>query len=232
MRINICDDDKRFRITLKKVVERECELLGIECEIREYGSGEELLSGGLTADADLLFLDIEMGGLNGMEMAKELRRQQKGTVLIFVTAYPDFVFQGYEVHAFHYILKPCEDEKIKRVFHMALKETGQLKEQYYLIEQKSGVMKLALSKVLYFKSDRKKIKAYMKDRSEEFYGSLSEMEGILPSYFVRSHNRYLVNLNFVTKVEGRFCICGEEELPVSRGSRQGLLVAFARMMLR
>lgn len=232
MRINICDDDKRFRITLKKVVERECELLGIECEIREYGSGEELLSGGLTADADILFLDIEMGGLNGMETAKELRRQQKGTVLIFVTAYPDFVFQGYEVHAFHYILKPCEDEKIKRVFHMALKETGQLKEQYYLIEQKSGVMKLALSKVLYFKSDRKKIKAYMKDRSEEFYGSLSEMEGILPSYFVRSHNRYLVNLNFVTKVEGRFCICGEEELPVSRGSRQGLLVAFARMMLR
>ena len=159
MRINICDDDKRFRITLKKVVERECELLGIECEIREYGSGEELLSGGLTADADILFLDIEMGGLNGMETAKELRRQQKGTVLIFVTAYPDFVFQGYEVHAFHYILKPCEDEKIKRVFHMALKETGQLKEQYYLIEQKSGVMKLALSKVLYFKSDRKKIKA-------------------------------------------------------------------------
>ena len=141
-------------------------------------------------------------------------------------------FQGYEVHAFHYILKPCEDEKIKRVFHMALKETGQLKEQYYLIEQKSGVMKLALSKVLYFKSDRKKIKAYMKDGSEEFYGSLSEMEGVLPSYFVRSHNRYLVNLNFVTKVEGRFCICGEEELPVSRGSRQGLLVAFARMMLR
>ena len=57
MRINICDDDKRFRITLKKVVERECELLGIECEIREYGSGEELLSGGLTADADILFLE-------------------------------------------------------------------------------------------------------------------------------------------------------------------------------
>lgn len=232
MKISICDDEKRFRTALRKVIEPECELLGIGCEIREYSSGEELLKESRAGDADILFLDIEMSGMNGMETAKELRRRKKDMVLIFVTAYPDFVFQGYEVHAFHYILKPCEEEKVKRVFHMALKESGLLKEQYYLIEQKTGVIKLALSRVHYFKSERKKVWAYMEDGTEEFYGSLSEMEGRLPSYFVRSHNRYLVNLNFVTRVEGRFCICAEEEIPVSRSSRQGLLVAFARVMLQ
>ncbi len=232
MVISICDDEEKLRAALKKVVETELLLQGIEFELREYASGEELLRGSSGREPDILFLDIEMGRMNGMEAARELRRLRKNTVLIFVTAYPDFVFQGYEVRAFHYILKPYEEEKIKKVLRMALAEFGFLREQYYLVEQKGGAVKLPLSQVFYFKSDRKKVRAVMEDGTEEFYGSLSEMEDKLPAFFVRCHNRYLVNLNYVTRVEGKICICGEEELPVSRSSRQELLVAFAKTMLR
>ncbi len=232
MNIGICDDERGFRSSLRKVVERELQLNGTEYEICEYQSGEELLRALASKALEILFLDIEMAGISGMEAAKKLRETYRDTVIIFVTAYPDFVFQGYEVRALHYILKPYKEEKIKGVLHMALEELHLNEEQYYLVEQKSQTLRLPLKEVQYFQSDRKKVTAVMNGRREEFYVKLIEMESQLPKYFVKSHNRYLVNLNFVSRVENNSCICGEEELPVSRGCKQALTVAFARMMLR
>lgn len=231
MKISICDDEKGLRLALRKVLECELQLAGLTYEIDEFESGEALLKGLSQGEPDILFLDIEMAGINGMEAARKLRKTYKNTVLIFVTAYPDFVFQGYEVHAFHYILKPYKEEKIKEVFRLALEETKALEEQYYFIEEKSGTKKLPLSEVHYFKSDRKKIEAVLENGREEFYGKLSDIEVEMPGYFVRIHNRYLVNLNYVSRVESTSCICAEEALPVSRGCKQELSVAFARMML-
>lgn len=231
MIINICDDDKNQRAALRKVIERSLQLQGIEYKIQEYDSGETLLRGLSSGEPEMLFLDIEMGGINGMEAARELRKKYKNTVIIFVTAYPDFVFQGYEVHAFHYILKPYKEEKIQEVFQLALNEAGLMQEQYYQIELKSGTKKLLLKNVHYFKSDRKKITAVSENGPEEFYGKLSDIEAEMPDYFVRIHNRYLVNLNFVSKVGSTECVCAGEELPVSRGCKQNLAVAFARIML-
>lgn len=232
MKICICDDDKSLRLALGRVIEPLLQLQGIEYEILEYESGEKLLAGCAVGEPDILFLDIEMKGISGMEAAKSLRRQYKNTVIIFVTAYPDFVFQGYEVRALHYILKPYKEEKIREVLRMALEELGAREEQFYLVEQKAGTLKLPLKEVRYFKSDRKRVEAVLGHRREVFYQKLSSMEEELPDYFVRSHNRYLVNLNYVTRLEASSCLCGEEEIPVSRGCRQALAVAFAKMMLK
>lgn len=231
MKIGICDDERELRLAMKKVVERELQLAGVDYEIDEYDSAESLLREVDSEELSILFLDIEMSGMSGMEAARELRRHSCRTVIIFVTAYPDFVFQGYEVRAFHYILKPYKEEKIKEVLHMALEETGTLKERFYIVEQKSGTLKIPLKDICYFKSDRKRIEAVMEDKTEVFYGRLSDVETELPDYFARCHNRYLVNLNFVTKLAGNTCICGGEELPVSRGYKQELSVAFARAWL-
>ena len=232
MRIGICDDEKESRISLRRPIEREAQLNGLEYKVSEYGSGEEMLKA-LEKDAPkLLFLDIEMDGIDGMEAARAIRKTHKDTVIIFVTAYPDFVFQGYDVHAFHYILKPYKEEKIKEVFHMALEELNLQTEQYYAVEQKSGTLRLRLKEVRFFSSDRKKVTAETEEGKIEFYGKLNDIETTLPEYFIRIHNRYLVNLNYLTKVEPSQCICGEEILPVSRSCKQNLAVAFARMMLR
>ena len=92
-------------------------------------------------------------------------------------------------------------------------------------------LKIPLKNILYFKSDRKKISAVMINGTEEFYGKLSDIENDLPDHFIRIHNRYLVNTAFVSRLTSTSCICGDEELPVSRAYRQELSVAFARMML-
>ena len=106
LEIAICDDEKKLRLDLRHVIEKELALDGVEFGLTEYESGEALLRGIRERNADIIFLDIEMGGMNGMEAARTLRKNGQPAVIIFVTSYPDFVFHGYEVRALNYILKP------------------------------------------------------------------------------------------------------------------------------
>ena len=152
--IGICDDEASMRRLLRAPLEQKLQLLGADYRIFEYDCGETLLTRPETEWLDILFLDIEMKQLSGMETAKNLRKRDSHTLLIFVTAYPDFVFQGYEVHAFHYILKPYENQKIMKVLEQAIKELGQNREHYFTLEQKSGTTKIPAKKILAFSRER------------------------------------------------------------------------------
>lgn len=229
--IGICDDEATMRRTLRIPLERKLQLMGEEYRILEYDSGEALLSRSEADTLDILFLDIEMKQLNGMETAQALRRREADTTLIFVTAYPDFVFQGYEVHAFHYILKPCEEKKVADVLEQAVKERAKHGEAFFTVEQKSGIQRIPLKKIAAFCSDRRKVLVLTADGKVEFYGKLNEIEPTLPDYFIRIHNRYLVNLNLVTALSKDGCICAGQDFPVSRTYRQELEIAFARTLL-
>ena len=136
------------------------------------------------------------------------------------------------MQAFHYILKPYQPAKIKEVLTKALRETEQTERRYFIIENKSGSLRLTLQDILYFKSERRSICAVTECGQEVFYGRLDDTEEELRGCFQRVHNRYLVNMNHVTRVESTRCLCGGEEIPVSRAYKQQLAVAFARMMLR
>ena len=232
MRIAICDDEKRLRKDLRALVEVQLDLCGADYTIEEFEDGAELLKSETVKELDLLFLDIEMPKTDGMETARRLRQAGCKMLIIFVTAYPDFVFQGYEVQAFHYILKPYQEKKIRAVLHRAVEELGHSDEKYYIAEQKSGTLRLPLSRVRYFKSDRRTVSASCEDGTESFYGRLDEVEAEAGAEFQRVHNRYLVKLSFVTKIEASRCICAGEEIPVSRAYKQALAVAFAKMMLK
>lgn len=231
--IGICDDEASMRRALRAPLEQKLQLLGISYRIFEYSSGEALFLQPGSEYLDILFLDIEMKQMNGMDAARSLRKRNSRTLLIFVTAYPDFVFQGYEVHAFHYILKPYDGHRLQSVLEQALEELGKNREQYFTLEQKSGILNIPLKKILAFSSDRRKIVISLKDGSRpDFYGKLDEVKSGLPDYFVRCHNRHLVNLNFVSALEKDCCICGALRFPVSRAFRQPLEIAFARLLLR
>lgn len=231
--IGICDDEASMRRLLRAPLEQKLQLLGADYRIFEYDCGETLVTRPETEWLDILFLDIEMKQLSGMETARNLRKRNSHTLLIFVTAHPDFVFQGYEVHAFHYILKPYENQKIMKVLEQALKELGQNQERYFTLEQKSGTMKIPAKKILAFSSDRRKIIISLEDGNKlEFYGKLDAVETDLPDYFIRCHNRHLVNLNYVTALEKDGCTLKSQSFPVSRAYRQSVEIAFARLLLQ
>lgn len=116
MRIAICDDEKEIRELLAEKTVK----LYPQADVSLWQSGEKLLSAG--EKPDILLLDIQMQRKDGMETARELRKQDKAVIIIFVTALSDFVFQAFDVGAFHYLVKPFDDGKFSEVLKNAVKE--------------------------------------------------------------------------------------------------------------
>lgn len=231
LQLAVCDDERVFRSDLRKILGTELELCGIDYHISEFTSGEELIAGLEKADCQILFLDIEMKGIDGVETARRLRETKRQMEIIFVTSYADFVFQGYEVRALNYILKPYEPEKIAAVLHTAPEALDIEAEKYYVIDQRGGSIRVPLSSVKYFSSDRRTVHAVTTEQEYTFYEKLSDLETELPDTFVRIHNRYLVHLKYLEAVRQNTAVVDGEELPVSRSCKSGLSIAFAKYML-
>lgn len=231
LQLAVCDDERVFRSDLRKILGTELELCGIDYHISEFTSGEELIAGLEKADCQILFLDIEMKGIDGVEAARRLRETKRQVEIVFVTSYADFVFQGYEVRALNYILKPYEPEKIAAVLHTALEALDIEAEKYYVIDQRGGSIRVPLSSVKYFSSDRRTVHAVTTEQEYTFYEKLSDLETELPDTFVRIHNRYLVHLKYLDAVRQNTAVVDGEELPVSRSCKSGLSIAFAKYML-
>lgn len=231
LQLAICDDEKIFRNDLRKLITLELELCGIEYRITEFSSGEDLITGFTETNYQIVFLDIEMPGTDGLSAARTLRKMNRQTEIIFVTSYADFVFQGYEVRALNYILKPYEPDKIVSILHAALDMLELSAEKYYVIEQKNGSIRLPLSSVKYFSSDRRTIHVATVDQVYTFYGKLNDLEAELPATFVRIHNRYLIHLKYLEGVQQNTADMGNETLPVSRSCKNSLSIAFAKYML-
>ena len=114
MRIAICDDE----VSIVQILEEKIKKLLPDAVIDKYLSGDELIASG--SKPDILFLDIQMPGMDGMETAKMLRQDNEDMILIFVTAAEEYVFQAFDVGAFHYLVKPFSDEKLKEVVTKAV----------------------------------------------------------------------------------------------------------------
>ena len=153
IKIAICDDEKQQLNILKNIISINLDLRGLDYKIYEFDCGENLLDSLSENTYDIIFSDIEMKILDGIETAKKIRIQDKKSIIIFVTSHPDFVFQGYDVKAFNYILKPYNAEKIANILYSALDELDHVQDNFFVVELKSGTHKLNLSDTLYFTSD-------------------------------------------------------------------------------
>lgn len=125
VKIAICDDDGILRDMLRREIEKYCAENQISCEITCYGSGEEILHGKKVPD--ILFLDIRMSGINGMETARALRSRYRDIILIFVTGVSEYVYEAFDVGAFHYLVKPFSKEKLREVLERALRQQEEMR---------------------------------------------------------------------------------------------------------
>ena len=105
LNIAICDDEKIIREQIKELAEKE--MPGVCAGL--YETGDALLAAG--KQFDIVFLDIQMEGTDGIETAKRLRQRDEDTILIFITGIREYVFEAFDVAAFHYLLKPIEEDK-------------------------------------------------------------------------------------------------------------------------
>lgn len=196
LNIAVVDDEKVIREQIGGLIRKR----NPGCCVKSYKSGMELLESG--ASFDIVFLDIQMDGLNGIETAKKLKRCKEDTIVIFVTGIKEYVFDAFDVAAFHYLLKPIEESKFAEVFQRAeaqiLKKRNMGKRQLFL---KSKGITLNQGSILYIESRGKKAAIHTLKEVIEIYAVMSELEGQLSDSFYRCHRGYLVNMAYITEYD-------------------------------
>ena len=138
-----------------------------ESEISDFSTGEGLLAA--KADFDIIFLDIQMEGMGGIEAARILRQRNVDAVLVFITGIREYVFEAFDVSAFHYLLKPIAEQKFMEVLERAVDEAGRRKgqkEQQIFIRTRNQGYTLNLSSILYIENRGKKVEIHTTDMEE------------------------------------------------------------------
>ena len=202
MRIGVCDDEKNIRELISNKIKKEYP----NSEIVFFKSGEELLLE--SKDIDILLLDIQMPGRNGIEIARELRKKNNKTILIFVTAMGDYVFEAFDVNAFNYIVKPFNDNRFMDVLNKAINEynsSGETEQEtrYVMVSNKGMHTKVKLDEIIYAEVFNRKVVIHKIDEEIEYYGKMSELEALVGESFFRSHRAYLINFKYVEKYDAK-----------------------------
>lgn len=197
IRIAICDNEKDMQNYLFALVTKQ----DVECEIRAYSAGEEYLTE--NQEFDLLFLDIKLQiPGDGLELAREIRnrRSVRQPLIIFITAYKEYVYDAFDVDAFQYLLKPVDEERFAEVFGRAVRQilSGERQQKSPLVIQYAGASRaVSLDSIYYVESQGHKVVLHMEGEKLEYYAKLGALEEELYGQFFRIHKGYLVNLSFV-----------------------------------
>ena len=229
LRIAICDDETdasdALRFHLEKILIEDAEEI-----VYEFSSGTNAASwlANHPGEIDLLFLDVEMKGLNGMETAEKIRTFDEQILIVFVTGYSDYVFDGYLVGALDYLMKPVTEEKLRQLFRRIRARYAQEESSTFTLKNMDGTWRFRLCDILFFYSDRRKVMLVTAKGEYSFYARLDEIEHQLSPYFVRIHQRYLINPSHVDYLGSESVTINGRELPCSRRYRETALTKIAR----
>lgn len=230
MKIAICDDEKYIRDFMKACIANEYPDEDILC----YESAESLLKS--DENADIVLLDIQMNGIDGMELAKQMRANGSDAVIIFVTALEEYVFNAFDVRAFNYLVKPIDKDKFNAVLHAAVDEKSRKQTKVTLVEpdNKSFMIKanglsrsVSISEIAFAEVFNRRIVLHMKDNDViEYYGRMTDLERIAGGDFFRVHRAYLINLTSIQSYNSKVVMVAGVEIPVARGKYQDLVRAY------
>lgn len=227
--IALCEDKPSDLALIEKLVRTIMRRLDISYKLERFTEPAALMQ---AIDAGSLFhlliLDILFDGPEGIKLAVELRNRQLDYSIIFISSSQDFTFEGYDVHAVSYLLKPPDPDKLERAIRYAYRH-GPTSMDRILIKHRDGIRLTPLEDILFLQSDNHDILVRLVDGTElRLRGKLKELAGRLPvNLFVQCHKSVCVNLHHVKSVHGdRVVITGEEELSISRGCREEFLKTY------
>lgn len=205
MQIAICEDSVQIMANIEQIITRFFDRNSIDVELDTFLSGERLLnylSKHPNERYHLYLLDIEMGEINGMEVAEKIRETDKEALIIFITSHDEFMIKAFDVSAFHFLIKPVDPIKLKAVLQKSL-STIKRRNNVFVYRTNKKTFTILYSNIQYFESDKRKINIFTNTNTYTFYGTMKNIENILPNNFAQIHKSYLVNLDHIELVEGR-----------------------------
>ena len=179
----------------------------------------------------MLFLDIEMQGINGMDTAHRLRSQSENLQIVFVTGYDRYVFEGYTVGALDYLLKPATAEHIHQLLTRVFATLQKTSDLVYVCRNAEGLYRIPRKDILYFFSEKRPITCVTAQRSYTFYAKLDDVQNGLDYQFVRIHQRYLIHAPAVTRIGDHDVQISSQTLPISRNYKKQALLTLTRVLL-
>ena len=193
IRIAICDDEKHMSDHISSFVSDFFRKKNREISLRMFSSGEELLS--YNGQIDILFLDIQMKDMDGMETARKLRADKFRGFLVFITVLKEMVFQSFEVQAYDYLVKPVDDKQFEKTMERLYASMQNASEDSLLVQQGYERRIVPKDEIVFCEFIAQKI--YLTLVSGEFvdyYERIKNLETKLNSYFFRCHRSYLITL--------------------------------------
>ena len=227
IRIALVEDEAEVRAQLQGYVQRHTRQYGTEFAVTEVADGMELLDD-YRPVYDILFLDVEMKHLDGMETARRVRELDKDVIIVFITNMAQYAIGGYAVGALDYVLKPVPYFAFSQQLQKAL---GQLKkrEQHYLaVAVDGGMRRLDAAEIYYLESEGHKV--HFCSEKEDFVvpGTLKNYEEkLVGRAFARCNSGYLVNLAQVSGVQQDMVQVGPYTLQISRPRRKAFMAGLA-----
>lgn len=225
----ICDDDQTDAGYVEELLTDWAKERGYMVATDWFPSAESFLFHYVENKAyDILLLDIEMGETDGVALAKKVRQEDESVQIVFITGYPDYIGEGYEVAALHYLMKPVDKGKLFMVLDRAVTNLHKGRRAVVLPIDGESV-KVPVEEIQYVEAFSHSVSVVTTKGIYEFRKSLSEMEILLGEDFVRCHRSYLVGLRAMSGLsKQKVTLDSGIELPLSRSASASVHKAFVK----
>ena len=194
MKIAICDDQMVMHTELKKRLENYAKKRNLIMIYNDYTNGLDLI--GSQNEYDIIFMDYQMAEIDGLETARQIRKKNTATAIIFLTSFPDIVFDTFEVNAYRFLVKPIDDKKLESALDSFLADNDE--SNYILIKTDDSNKKININDIIYIEASDKYCNIRTNEGTVLFKKTLSEIEKMLPEdKFFRCHRTYLVGFRHI-----------------------------------
>lgn len=220
-RIAICDDSDVDSEFLQVILNNWAKLREVNIHVEYYPSAESFLFQYAEDKAfDILLLDIEMGKMDGVSLARCVRQDNETVQIVFITGFPDFMAEGYEVSALHYLMKPVAREKLFTVLDKAAANLGKQVKLFKVSFDRQTEF-VPLNKITYIEAQKQYVIIHTDTQVYRMKASLADTEKELDEYFFKCQRSFIVNLRHILRINND---CVElkngTEVPISRGMAQ------------
>lgn len=228
MKLAVVDDEKKMTDLLSDYVSRFAEEKQMSVQVAVFHHPNDFLTK-YSKDYDLVLMDIEMPGLNGIETARQLRKMDARVVLMFITNMAQYAINGYEVEAVDYIVKPVSYPDFAMKLAKAVRYVKRNEDKRLVLNTQDGVVHISLADIYYIEVIRHYLVYHTAAGNYTARGVLKEMDELLGEHhFVRSNHCYLVNLKYVEAITGSLVKVAGDELQISRNKKSEFMMAFTR----
>ena len=221
MKIAVCDDELQFLDSACSMIRKWAAKYNVQIELYRFDNGDDLIDSHKKECMDIIFLDVVMPLLNGIDTARELRNENQNVPIVFLTSSREFAVESYEVKALNYLIKPVDENRLSDVLENFRKEY-QKKDESFTAQTPAGFFRIKMKDVEYLEAQNKIVIVHLVNSTiieiRELFSKCEEVFTIEKG-FIKCHRSYIVNMRYVEQfTKSQIITSNKENIPISRNS--------------